>query len=406
MSKSPSFTSSLYWSLPGPSGFVRRLATSVHDARAIALSLPKRDVVGLWDQVNEALERAHIEKRVNLNVNDDTHLEAEIALQFGRGVLTASQLAQFIAGENAAVVLRPKGERAAQRCERYFAEFFKALPDSAGNVRLLFGIRDGSIQEDGRSGGAHVLAFDGGLSPAEMQAYVGIRTIENSGPGSTTLRTALICEYAGYDVQLAEQLISMADEEIYCLPNNLGQLLEADPLRWSRDGWADGNVRKEGERTFVHPLREWYLAHHEGPKRQAMEASLRQRCWRACVKALTPWLEERRADVMRVLSRPLDSLQEASGGQLTRKMNDRIFVIEREQVEYNNIVAMERYGGLVIPPDERSQLAFMICQRAKKVRDELAHLRPPLMADVLDLISSMDALLETAPQATAARRTA
>ena len=390
----PSAIPALYWGLPTPADFVRRVASQTRQHRATVLSLTRHQLPGIWEQVKDGLARAEIPAVVDLNIHDGTDIAYEVGPHFECAFLTAAKLAETSARELTAVLLRPKGDYARRNCESYFRAFLDALAHAGGNTYLLVEIADGEITEDSSAEGFQVLAFDGAISSDEMAAYVGLRMLGRNGPGSTKLLRSLVYEYSGFDVALAERLVALPDSDILGLPRTLGALLEADPLRWQKNSWLEGTAALVDGRELRHPLREWYLALHSGSGQEGALMAAKRRYWRACVQTLTPWLEERRLQVLDIFKRPLDVLLGPTGGKHIKPLpSGKTIEIERNELEYNNIVGMTYFGELAIPGDPRSQQAFAVCKVAKAVRDDLAHLRAPKSQDVLSLISTMDSLL-------------
>lgn len=390
----PNIIPTLYWGLPTPTGFVHRVASQTRQHRATVLSVTRHGVAGIWDYVMEGLARAEIPMVVDLRIREGVDIASEVGPHFGCEFLTAAKLAETSASSLTAVLLRPAGDGARKNCESYFHEFLEALEHAKGNTYLLVEIMDGEITEDSAAEGFQVLAFTGAISLDEMSAYVGLRMLGRSGPGSTKLLRALVYEYSGFDVTLAEQLIALPDGDILGLPHSLGALLEVDPLRWQNKSWLEGTTAFIDGREIRHPLCEWHLALHSGPGQEEAQAAAKKRYWRACVQTLTPWLEERRLQVLDILKQPLDKLLNPTGGKHIKVLpGGKEIEIERNELEYNNIVGMTYFGKLVIPGDHRSQQAFAVCKVAKAVRDDLAHLRAPKSQDVLSLISAMDSLL-------------
>jgi hypothetical protein len=214
------------------------------------------------------------------------------------------------------------------------------------------------------------------------------------GPGSTQLVRALVYEYSGFDAELAERLISFDDGDILRLPHSLGAVLDVEPLRWRSRSWVDGTCTSLDRQEARHPLYEWHLALHTGPEKEEALRAAYKRYWRACVQALTPWLEERRLQVLGILGKPLDALLARTGGKVQKPLSSgNVIEIEREELEYNSIVGLAYQGSLAVPADSTSQQALAVCKLAKKVRDDLAHLRPPSPQNITALVSNMDSLL-------------
>ena len=93
----------------------------------------------------------------------------------------------------------------------------------------------------------------------------------------------------------------------------------------------------------------------------------------------------------------INAIARANSGKILKPIgNEKTVKIDPEELEYNNIVGMARNGPMeVTTGDERAALS--ICTVAKKVRDEIAHLRMPDPGDIMRLIAEMDRLtvLET-----------
>lgn len=384
--------SSLYWALPTPSKFLSSLTDGVGLPRATAVSFPRRMPPGTTDALRRALEAADA-RLVVIEVGAGTDVAMEVGGQLNRASVTGRELASAREPGGLSMLLKPADERAAENCSQYFEAFVDALEEAHGNVALLLQAHDGAMAWKGCTG-VRVVEYDGALTYDEMTAYVGLRMLGRRGPGSTSLLRALVTEYAGFDVAMAERLMAMTASDLLRLPDSLDAILADDPLRWRTPSWLEGSWSSD-ER---HPLTEWYLAIHDGPQQKQAKHDAQRRYWRACVKALTPWLEERRDPVMRVLRRVIDHVYASSGGVVKKPIGKgRTVEVKRDELEYNNIVGFA-YDKLLPPlQSEYERRAFDICHRAKAVRDDLAHLRAPSVDEVDSLVAAMDALFPNRP---------
>jgi len=388
-----SVSTDVFWFLPGPRDFISELATTLTKNRAVALRVPSSSFAATWHGVQEALARAHLssERTVRLDIRDGTHLESEIGEHFGRTSLAPSELAA-LPDMPATVVLWPKSEIAATKCSTYLKAFHLATEYEIGSSRLL--VRFAHDISGALAGSAVATTrFDGALTVDEMSAYVGMRMVGRGGPGSTKLLAALVREFAGYDAGFAELLMTLSDAAIIGLPATLTDIVSEDTVRWRSDSWQEGTSADIDGRHVLHTLHEWHLASHPGPRQDQAAIGAAKRYWRASVQSIIPWLEERRAHVLKVLDAPLRAYAATTGGMIERPLpNQQVQRTPVEELEYNNIVGLARYG-LQVPDDQRSRLAVKVCRLAKIVRDDLAHLRAPAPVALLDLISSMDQLL-------------
>jgi hypothetical protein len=140
---------------------------------------------------------------------------------------------------------------------------------------------------------------------------------------------------------------------------------------------------------------DFHLSRHgRDIQRTVASGRIASRYWRACVKTITPWLEERRAKVTRILDYHISRIADLHGGKIQIPMgNGKTRDIEPDAIEYNNIVGMY-FSKDLLPRNPREQAAVDLCCAVKSVRDDIAHLRPPSPNNIHDLIRKMDLLLK------------
>lgn len=386
--------SSLYWSLPSAIEFAEKVRAATLKHRVIVLSFPEFMCVNPNRIIEKALNNAGIHDPIILSIPDGMNISAEIGTHFRVSTMPADSLAHHVCGRPQSVVLHAKGTKGQESCERYAADFLLAIVESAGDIRLIITLRSGEYQSDEAKGDFIIIAFDGWINSSEMQAYVYQRMVSYDGPGSTNLYKNLVAEYASFDPSLAERLSQMEPSTLLNLPDCLSQIVSEDPLRWSKDGWVHGTTCKSSKEA--HSLREWYLVTHSPKQADKNHKLLEKRFWRACVKSLTPWLEERRILIIAVLKRPIDLIEANSGvkNKIEKKLGDNRYIhVYRDELEFNDLVFRSngqefRQASLT----EKESAAVNICHMAKKVRDDLSHLRKPDLECVQNLIFSMDQL--------------
>jgi hypothetical protein len=384
-------STSLYWSLPGPQDFVGRVIDASRSARAIVLSLTNHAPNGLWHNVKRGLRDANIHEPVELTITEGMDVATEVGVHFNMVPMPGESLAHHSHGYQHAVILKAAGRHAKARCEAYAQAFVEALEHAAGDVRLILAIYDGEHRQDSSGGQFRIVAFDGMLNAAEMDAYITQRMVNTTGPGSTRLVKQLVTEYAGFDPVLAETLMGMDQSRILGLPESMTPLLDGNILRWSASSWVGGTVANCT--SELHPLREWYIATHPGDQAAKSMRLADQRYWRACVRSLIPWLEERRPRIMEILDKPLGTLEQSHGGpgKISKKLGNKIVHVGRDDLEMNDLWHFFR-GGFGIMSSQETD-AISVCSAAKRVRDELAHLRRPLVGNIATLIQEMDRLV-------------
>jgi hypothetical protein len=328
-----------------------------------------------------------------LIVRRGTSLEADIAVHLDVDRVPSHRLAGFAAKQKTVFLLRPEGESAYEVCATYVGEYHKAVPGKCSNVHVV------TVMHDERTDKAHadknvaIILFDPGLTQDEMDSYITFRMIDRHGPGSTDLVRAIIREFAGFDVELAERLMQFDDDQILDIRSHLGKIVAEDTDRWRRSSWDQAACSHRSPEN--HLLTDQYLFENgTDAQRKKAEASLKRRYWRACLKALTPWLEERKGEVLSYFTKSLEQLAAATDGYLVREHSGGRGPIRTHisELEFNDIVGLVKSDRLAIE-GARQDLAYRTCRLAKFVRDPIAHMRDPDVPTITKLISAMDKLL-------------
>ena len=376
----------LFWSLPTPLAFCQAISDAAIAARAILVNHPEG--ASLEHGVQEGLRNAGIGSPLILSIEDGTNISATLAPHFDNEIMHAGDLAEVQMPQPQAVILRADGQRARPHCEKYMMEFMGALEKTTGNVRLILSMQDPTIKRTDFAGQFAAIVYDGALTSEEMQAYVAYRMLGRREFGTTSLLRHLVTDFASYDVTLANKLIQMDSDEILNLPQSLGPLVAENESRWISEEWLRGSASLTAS-SEKHPLREWYLASHTSTLTAIGKSGAERRYWRACLKAISPWLEERRPVVLKELRPILEKLEPS--GRFEKKVGKYIQIVDRDQLEFNDLWyqrgrATERNLDFTVGQSQ----AFSLCALAKTVRDDLAHSRKPALSDLQNLVVAMD----------------
>jgi hypothetical protein len=221
------------------------------------------------------------------------------------------------------------------------------------------------------------VAFNGALSPDEMYAYVALRMVGQNSPGSTSLTRHLITEFAGSDPILAEILMTLTPGELIRLPASLAQVLPYLPIDSSA-------------------LLDWQLSRTQGASGVAAAKRLDRLYWRACVRSLLPWLEERRFILVDKLRPTLEQYLHSTKGVWKKEIpwQKTTIDIPIDDLEFNDVVAMShRRSNPLTPTDQRAKHIISACRHAKRVRDALAHMRPPTANEIEDAVRTVEEVL-------------
>jgi hypothetical protein len=142
----------------------------------------------------------------------------------------------------------------------------------------------------------------------------------------------------------------------------------------------------------VHTLHEWHLACHAGPHQEFARREFRRKKWRAHPSAPMPWSEQVRHEIVVKLRSLLLLHLAPTCGQRVR-VDDRTGRQRRTMVdglECGGIAAMTKEEPSLKGQTTRERLALNLCHRIARVRNEIAHLRPPRMEEIQTLMSALD----------------
>lgn len=424
----PGVASALFWMLPGPTAFLDRLAGLLNGHRAAAIHLSERSVLGHHGLIDRALARCHFEgpAPVMLRVHDASQIDCDVAQHLcaieGRRQIGSLGLADWHTrargqGSEALTpstfVLWPRGEEALQSAWAYLRDFVEALPGSQGNTRLILvridnepGWSSTELAPLLTSGHFQAISFEGALGPDEMRAYLGMR-LAMAGSGSAEngssrlfefpkrrLARSLIAEYAGFDAHFAEALMRMSEPELMALPESLGVLATRLPVSdavWRQTSEQAGTVTQIDGEYVVHTLHEWHLACHAGPLQEIARRDLQRKKWRAYLSALMPWFEELRHELIAELRSLLSSHLAPTQGERVRidERNGREWRTAVDDLECGDIAQMTKETPPLKGQTSRERTALKLCHKIAKVRNEIAHLRPPTTDEIQTLIAAL-----------------
>lgn len=373
----------IYWAMPGPTSFLTDLAHLLDSHPALTVCLERGAVAGAHDVINDAFRRAchEPERVVFLDVHEGSHIESDIGHHFGQTKLSAMQLAHRSQPPRVTVVLTPLSARANERCRTFFDEFSNesvAVPGGCVRLVVVWSLLADPLPPKSPC----ELRFDGTLSEDEMHAYVTQRLVGRRGPGSTSLVRHLVIEFAGTDPLAAEELMALHPNALLQLPDSLGSI----PVRGASSDLAIG------------AWKDWVDVRAQTAGAAAASKRLEQRYWRACVRALLPWIEERRLPVIGKLRDSLEDYLFPTKGVWKKPLPWRpgqYQDIAIDELEFNDVVAMSHrdgddpFKGL----DAQAESALAACYKVKKVRDAIAHMRPPAATDIAEMVRILDELL-------------
>ena len=209
-------------------------------------------------------------------------------------------------------------------------------------------------------------------------------------------------EYAGFDPEFAEELMSMSSDDLLDLPSslvNIAHKMNVNDSVWRIPSEQNGSIAFIDGKKYIHTLHEHHLATTECADKDASRVNLKARYWRAALQALMPWIEERRHKVLDLLRSDFEQHFYNQGGKHHKKIvtptRSWIEEIEINDLEFNDIVSLSRNNQSRFEPvSVKSKLVINACWKVKIVRDELAHLRCPFPSQIKDMVTTLSNVLE------------
>ena len=386
---------SFYWSLPTPRRLLKKITEISAFTKVIGINSPKSLTVETWPHAKAAMSSHHISRDFPLRVRQGTDLSADIGFHFGVKHMSAAALAHVVDAPLTAIFFQPEDLGGWNSAREYVMEFLRAIEQFNSiycPVRIILDMEDPHITKDHRIGEFSVFAFDGGLSPEEMEAYVAMRLIEKLDlpngleVGEYQLRKSIIASFAGFDPELAERMLDWQPNEVLCVTDHLTSLLDDEPARWTTTSWINGTINCH---STLHTLRLQYLKLHGSVKEKiAADSKIKKLYWMACLKAITPWLEEIRPVVVKVVRAHVKKQANVNSGKLVKEVNGVDRYTDIDDVEFSTIAWMHKTRRFSrLNPEEDAAVA--VCHAATDVRNEIAHLRAPATQDVMQLVSKL-----------------
>lgn len=395
----PTVSTELYWIMPGPRELIDAVASLIVAHRWVSLRVPAIPIAGLHTAIELALQRAHLDNEPTrwLKLGDGMSIPTEIGAALGGSPAYPEQLATT-RSEIRTIVLDARSDSAVRDCEQFLLRFSEAIAHSNldRNQLCILALLPEPLHSPAAptARASNEIIFSGALNPQEMAAYVAVRMTDRSGPGGTGMLRMLVSEFAGFDARLAEELIALPDDALLALPHSLEALAARADARWRSGRWSAGCHAEIAGKRIRHALHELHISRHAGPEQRDATEWLKRRYWRACVRTILPWLEERRSRVIGVLRGALEQHLKSSGGKAIRStLGGQRIETDIDDIEYNQIPGLIRYEAFKVLGDPRMKLAVDVCYAAKRVRDDIAHMRAPQPGDVLDVTAKMDRLL-------------
>ena len=386
----------LYWNFPTPRRFLDKLASIDAGVRVIGLNKPLFMPTETWHSIQKAIPQSIA---FPLFVRDHTNLSVDIGHHFKDGrPISASELAHATGIEATSIFLQQKDEEGWKLAEAYVLEFLAAINEGKIKdcpVRIFIDMHDEAHKFDASDGSFCIVAFDGGLTLDEMESYVSLRMLDKrydarapSASGEWRLVQDLIASFAGYDPELAERLMGLEPGKILFVLEQLSGFLDEAPLRWTSTSWLNATSNSRG---VIHPLRLQYLRlHGTETEKKVAEAALKKLYWRGCIKSITPWLEEIRPKIVRVLDRQLRKASQTPGGKLGREVGGKWIDVAVEDAEFGSIAFLDRkqyFNGL----SELEYAAVQVCHAVTSVRNDITHLRAPQASAVDNMVRNIRA---------------
>ncbi len=381
----------LYWSIPGPQSFIDNVRVNVKDGRCTIINTPtaKKDLA--LQGVKRSFSDFQSDCFIFLDIDTGIDVSRTIGYHFNKKLLLPESLATLRSDKDIVILLNPESESGRKSSLEYINDFQKSIEKNigTGNVALILLLHTESFSKTKIKG---LVNFDGGLTFDEMSAYATLHTLNRSGPGSTSLVRELMIAYSGYDVNFFHELTSLKDNDILYIEAFSESKLAEQTENWRNDSWVSGTRSLSCDSN--HFLREYYLLKHgDVNSKKIARTKLDRLAWEVCLKVIIPWLEARRPMTIEILRDRLLELEssDSNSNQVKIKVRDKFINSAVEDIEYNSIAGLYSFQNLQVK-SSKEKSAINFCLLAKKIRDDIAHLRTPSISKVVETISLGDSL--------------
>jgi hypothetical protein len=354
-----------WWQLPGPSGFLRRVAQDLSGGKNVLLALPALVPEGLREALAGQVRRNDLltwrEVPARLGDGGLALLVERLHEQFAPpespgAILSAATLANAPSFVGMVVWVEGMDQGVWPVWREFISQYQHACNGRAEWSRGLFCVPlAGSLAVEAAPDVAlTVRRWRGVVGPLDLSLDLA-RQMDGrpENPLHRKLRLALALELAGPDAVLARELARLELLTLIEPTETLAQVA-------ARRGWtADGREKPAWEAGMVDDFdgAEWVHAAVEA--RQGDVAAVRRRVWRAEVGVLYPFLEEQRLRLVPQVRPYLRLPVETSYGT----------VRDAADLELGQLVHF--LHGRKVP-----QPLWRVLTRLRDMRHELAHLRP------------------------------
>ncbi len=361
-----------FWELDGPRGFLDRLARACEQNADVLVGLPRGAPEGIMGSVVSDFEKRTHFGCMHVLVHEREDVEDAIGAALEVARTTAWRLAQMRDFAGHVLVLVGETMAAVERILRFVtdhAQIESGLRDIG--PKLIAVLPERLLSSDGQArapAGTEVLLWRGCVDTADMDLYVRFRAQHRTAPRHPPLVMHYVRCFAGTDPCLAERLLTLHDADILNLPHSIRGWAQERAADWEQGSWLSGARDQIVDHLHSHPLMEIYSGDN---------AASRRRAWEAQVTALFPWMELHRPalvahqmDWIRALPQPI------------RDQHGRAY--DLEGLDYNDVCNIARHHA-----NRHVDRELPVMAAARKIRNEIAHLRPARMEIVNAFIAGV-----------------
>ncbi len=381
----------LFWKLPSSRKLLNEMSDALLSKRVIFLNIPLHVKCLFEIACKYALESTNIhDKPIIITVRSGTDIGRDVGVHFNSNRMSGGKLALLNLNIKKAVILITTCAESQKLSEDYAIEFMHSSSNNDGDIQLIMQLNDESLLKQQDNKHLQIIPYEAALSQEEMESYVNLRMLGRKGPANTKLYKAIVIEMSGYDPFFAEKLISLTNEQLLNIREYLPDLMNDDVERWRHHSWLKGAYCYKSKTS--HTLRDVYLHQHASKKeKEKANKRINRMFWKACLKEITPWLEENRFELIKNILPVIRMYADNNIIQIPAGRN--MIPVEVEELEYGNISGIIGFNKIKLI--DRDQLNILYaCKSAKIIRDEISHLRAPTTKMINDVYENFERVLE------------
>ncbi|MFN4045622.1 hypothetical protein [Limnobacter sp.] len=375
-----SFDHKIFWDMPSPKKFLLDVLRAAEEKGGCAIRMPK--------QVESSNIKIAVEHEMGLSapqsvvfkVSSSDEVLSIIGRWANQDYLTMHSLGQNEFNGLKVLFLEPLCLTSLNECISFLSEIGSSDTQVCFKVIVL----ERGINPEVDTGEITTFYFNGSISEKELSAYLLIRFSSMGLEDESGFYRLLVEEFAKFDPFFCEELLLETQEALLNEPERILKEKMTNRIGdCSTPSWVNGMISAP-EGDFAHILHHAYLAEHaDEEKREPAKRLIQQRMWRASMRALLPWIEERKSIIGQAFATELEDRSDKNG-YIEYGKKDPSFPRRTRHwtaTEFGSLVAYVKHENLNCS-SEFQKAVFDFAVQVAVVRNKISHFQYPNYCDI------------------------